>query len=316
MNMKRLFLTAVVLGLVFQVKAQQIGTGLATAIDDFNVPLLTGMYYTNKLQEGYPTDAGTYRYLMVIRHPSLNNNCQLQMATSYTENNRLFFRKIWSTTLVDRSTAWHEIATRGNNTFTGVQTFNGSIKGNAEGEMLQIQTTHGYVNVGPRNTTGAHVYTDRPRFYFNKPIWLNDGRLSAYSTYNLSLETNGYNRMTILASNGNVGIGTNDPTAKLTVAGEIKARKVTIEVNAGADFVFADDYNLLSLEEVERFISTNKHLPDIAPAGEMVENGVSVSEFQIQLLQKIEELTLYLIDQDKVIRELQQEIQQLKHESK
>jgi hypothetical protein len=112
---------------------------------------------------------------------------------------------------------------------------------------------------------------------------------------------------------GNVGIGTSNPTSKLTVAGDINAREVKVTVNAGADFVFDDDYPLRSLEEVEQFINENRHLPDIAPTESMVQNGVNMGELQIQLLQKIEELTLYIIEQNKELQQLKLEIEVLKN---
>ncbi len=113
-------------------------------------------------------------------------------------------------------------------------------------------------------------------------------------------------------SEGNVGIGTTNPTAKLTVAGDIRAREIKVEANAGADFVFAEDYRLRSLPEVEQFITENKHLPDIAPANEMIEKGIDMGEMQIKLLQKIEELTLYVINLKKENEAQQKEIEILK----
>ncbi len=112
-----------------------------------------------------------------------------------------------------------------------------------------------------------------------------------------------------LFTSSNVGIGTTNLTAKLTVAGDIKAREIKVEANAGADFVFAEDYRLRSLPEVEQFITQNKHLPDIAPANEMIEKGIDMGEMQIKLLQKIEELTLYMIEQQKQNESLKQQIQ-------
>ncbi len=102
-------------------------------------------------------------------------------------------------------------------------------------------------------------------------------------------------------SNGNVGIGTIIPDSKLTVAGNIHAQEVKVTVNAGADFVFNDDYKLPSLKEVEQFIKTNNHLPEIASEKEMQDNGLLLAKMNIKLLQKIEELTLYTIQQQKLI---------------
>ena len=101
----------------------------------------------------------------------------------------------------------------------------------------------------------------------------------------------------------------------LTVAGVVRAREVKVETNAGADFVFAPDYRLRPLPEVERFIADNKHLPDIAPADNMIQNGVNMGEFQIQLLQKIEELTLYVIEQQKQIEAQNKRIKELEAKS-
>ena len=99
---------------------------------------------------------------------------------------------------------------------------------------------------------------------------------------------------------GNFGIGTTNPTEMLTVAGKIGAREIKVSTNAGADFVFEPDYKLTDLAALEKFVKTHKHLPDIPAAKQMVENGVNLGELNIKLLQKVEELTLHLIEKDKI----------------
>ena len=124
-------------------------------------------------------------------------------------------------------------------------------------------------------------------------------------------------------NNGNVGIGTTNPTEKLVVDGKIIAEEVKVQNVPASDYVFEPDYNLLSLQEVETFIKENKHLPDIPSAQEFKENGVGLGEMDNMLLRKVEELTLYVIQlssQNEAIKDinraLSEEIYQLKIELK
>jgi len=94
------------------------------------------------------------------------------------------------------------------------------------------------------------------------------------------------------------------------VAGTVRAREVKVEVTAGADHVFKPEYNLKPLNEVETFIQENNHLPEIPSEKQMQQEGLNVNEFQIRLLQKIEELTLYVIAQDKEIKELKKQLKE------
>lgn len=114
--------------------------------------------------------------------------------------------------------------------------------------------------------------------------------------------------------NGRVGIGTVNPSHTLTVNGTVRAKEVLVDVNIGADHVFNSGYNLKDLSEVKSFIEENKHLPDIPSEKEMQEKGLNMNEFQIKLLQKIEELTLYVIKQQKEMDEQQKEIYKLKQQ--
>ncbi len=122
---------------------------------------------------------------------------------------------------------------------------------------------------------------------------------------------------------GQVGIGTTTPSAKLDVNGNIKAHEIEVTLAAmhdlqlngtlaannitytangnTADFVFEDNYHLKDLSEVEAFIKVNKHLPEIPSATDMEATGVNLAEMNKLLLMKVEELTLYSIEQEKAL---------------
>lgn len=94
---------------------------------------------------------------------------------------------------------------------------------------------------------------------------------------------------------GFVGIGKN-PGYKLDVDGTVRATTFSAVSPPWSDFVFEKDYKLISLEAVEEFVNKNKHLPDVPAAREVEEKGIDLAKMDAILLQKIEELTLYLIE--------------------
>jgi hypothetical protein len=121
----------------------------------------------------------------------------------------------------------------------------------------------------------------------------------------------GTSRMSINLSNGNVGIGVPSPVYKLEVCGTIRAKEVRVETG-WCDYVFEKDYKLRSIDELEKFINDNKHLPGIAPASEVEKEGLKVAEMNKAMMEKIEELTLYVIQLSKDNKKLQEEIDALK----
>ena len=128
---------------------------------------------------------------------------------------------------------------------------------------------------------------------------------------------NSNKRLTIKKISGNVGIGTTNPKEKLTVRGKILCSEVEVvmENTIGADYVFQKyytgasalkaDYVMPSLEEVEAFTKANHHLPDVPSAATIKEDGLQLKEMTTLLLQKVEELTLYTIEQEKRIKSLE-----------
>jgi hypothetical protein len=105
----------------------------------------------------------------------------------------------------------------------------------------------------------------------------------------------------VIDQNGNIGIGTTDTKGyKLGVNGSAIATSMTVKLNANwPDFVFAKTYGLRPLSEVESYIKANSHLPEVPSAAQVAKDGINLGEMDATLLKKIEELTLYLIEQNK-----------------
>ena len=108
-----------------------------------------------------------------------------------------------------------------------------------------------------------------------------------------------------------MGIGTTDTQGyRLAVAGNVVAEevKVALQVN-WPDYVFDKEYELPSLEQVEKHINENGYLMHMPSASEVEENGILIGEMNAKLLRKIEELTLYTITQEKKIKLLEQQVE-------
>ncbi|WP_421876495.1 hypothetical protein [Marinoscillum sp.] len=312
----------------------------------------------------------------------------------------------------------------------------------------KVQTSYGYIDLGPHNADWAHIYTDRPKFIFNKDVYLHNGVLSSYSSSNLQLRTNGTTRVFVDNSTGNVGIGTTDPdeklevngnillpgyrkltqksgsyyysellttghgqgagwminakydesgdppsnvtyavnpgnyntgagyldfdgngkrwtfytaptstgvgqsvafraiaifddshvslsasgnahdfflnssanlglgtstpSEKLEVNGTIRSKEVKVEASPWPDYVFAEDYDLMSLAEISHYIADNKHLPGMPSAEEVAKEGVALGKMNAKLLEKVEELTLHVISLQNQLHQQQLEIALLK----
>lgn len=179
----------------------------------------------------------------------------------------------------------------------------------------------GHISARPVGATPSNLHTNRGRLCFsgtptdpNHTIYNNflnldgegvwDGmKVNAGFGYWVRIgNVNGQIPVTALYINnrGKIGINTTaNTTYELAVEGTIGARRVKVSAAAWADYVFDTAYRLAPLQEVEKYVQKNKHLPEVPSATEVVKNGVDVGDNQVLLLKKIEELTLYIIEQNK-----------------
>jgi hypothetical protein len=116
----------------------------------------------------------------------------------------------------------------------------------------------------------------------------------------------------IIETDGNVGLNTTNAVEKLTVNGTVKAKEFWATLTGWSDYVFYEDYELRPIGDLEQYIKENKHLPDMPSEAEVLENGVKLAEMDALILKKIEELTLYTIEQQKEIDRLKAENEELK----
>ena len=208
-----------------------------------------------------------------------------------------------------------------------------TIEANSKPDALYINSS-GYIGMGTA-TPGDNIHITDANFPF---IFLEDINASPgnmgiafrrngayrgwmyFSGANNGLRINaeaggGFRNDIFINSDGRVAIGTSSPATgyALSVNGKGMFTEVRVESFASwPDYVFGEDYSLMCLTELENSIRQNKHLPGIPSAAEVEEGGIMLGDMQSKLLEKIEELTLYTIEQHKQITALQKEVEALK----
>jgi hypothetical protein len=204
---------------------------------------------------------------------------------------------------------------------TGIGTTNPQSKLDVQGDIyINSGIDDNHIYWGRHNLTMGTPAGDYAHNVLSlKPGGASQGKLvSVFQMFNAPSESQ-HDLKVVIQTDGNsffnggsVGIGTTTPDQKLTVKGKIHAEEVIVDLNVPvADYVFAKDYSLMPLHKVEQYVHQNSHLPDIPSATEIKEQGLSMGEMQNKLLKKIEELTLYVIEQNKSKEELEAKYNEL-----
>jgi len=176
--------------------------------------------------------------------------------------------------------------------------------------------------IGPQiildNSNGGYGDESAVRFASsggNKAGIRNTLNTDSWGSGNIIFETlnpsNSFGERMRVSSNGNVGIGTTTPSEKLSVNGNIRSQKMIVTQSGWPDYVFTSAFKLKPLSEVAKFIEQHKHLPGVPSAKEVEEKGVDVGATEALLLKKMEEMTLYIINQQKDIRKLEGQVKDL-----
>lgn len=216
------------------------------------------------------------------------------LSTSYPFG-MLKFRQ-WNPSL-DQWTSWRLILMEDQNGNVGIGTPTPTekltVKGNIDATGLNRRLYLGGLSGSTFGMAYSPSYPDHGIFY-------TEGNPDFVS---ISPNGNSTNGVLNVFGNGNVGIGTANPDAKLTVKGKIHAEEVKVDLSVpGPDYVFDTGYDLLSLDALQNYIRVNGHLPNIPSAEEMEGNGIELSVMNMKLLEKIEELTLYILQQEERLK--------------
>ena len=245
----------------------------------------------------------------------------LRLQNSYLDNKGWFGVQLCG---IDNGTDGHDLYIQGRTTSTGSFANLMRVKnnGNIGFNTTDIESWHSsygafefpydaimYRKDAPSTYYISNAYWDGAwKYKSSNPasMYANYGGSHFFSVVSSGVENNTISWTNVMAINndGNVGIGTTTPGEfMLAVAGKIHATEIQVDALPWPDFVFTPTYNLRTLSEVENFITQNQHLPDVPSQAQVAAEGISLGEMNAILLQKIEELTLYTIEQEKDLKE-------------
>ncbi|MEO7984132.1 MAG: hypothetical protein ABI688_08625 [Bacteroidota bacterium] len=184
--------------------------------------------------------------------------------------------------------------------------------------VVQSNTNTHLLSLKGQNPVLSFINSDNSSYGYIKmwnyapfPPYTNGMVIGAIPGYPIFFSTNNYGVTMTIADNGNVGIGTTNPTYKLSVSGNIRSKEVVVETG-WADYVLDEKYPLPSIAEVKQFIKQHNHLPGIPSAKEIEEKGLPLGELQTKMMSKIEELTLYMLQANDRIIQLENILKKLK----
>lgn len=217
----------------------------------------------------------------------------------------------------------YQIDEDGNSTWYGNGFFNGTIASNNDENSLHKSISGFNISTGTSAVNRLRLGNNTSNQLFTIDVFggNHSSKPNVVEIFNqyTNLVLGGYGVAALMLGNngnatfqGNVGIGISEPTEKLSVNGNIRAKKIIVSKNAWPDYVFEPSHIIRPLSELEKFIKENKHLPEIPSAREIEKNGIDIGDNQALLLKKIEELTLYVIELKKITEKQQFEINQLK----
>ncbi len=204
-----------------------------------------------------------------------------------------------------------------------IDNYQGNLRFFHDGAVYFTMKPNGNTGIGTSNPTSLldirSSNNNRVRFNYNDTPSVsflpNDGDSHFHISHTLSNRLTisqgsivGVNSLITIVNSGAVGIGATTPDAKLAVKGNIQAEEVKIDLNVPG---LKEGYDLKSLEEVQNYIKEHSHLPNIPSARDMEENGIQLGEMNMKLLEKIEELTLYVLMGEKKHMEKDEKIKAL-----
>ena len=190
---------------------------------------------------------------------------------------------------------------------------------NVQKEWVRIigNDTLGELMIAPNSTSANHrsqllLMED---YYGNYGMNLHyDGSDNKFKIFGVSLSGETGPHFVIERESGNIAIGTTDAASgyKLSVDGKVICEELRVELSGSwPDYVFGKEYDLISLIDLEKYIEINHHLPGVPPANQIEESGIAMGEMTKIMMEKVEELTLYLIEANKRISELENKLKVL-----